>query len=201
VSDEWSGGLIASLIDSVEISSAAEGMVRTQPRLRVAMLPGTPRTELTLLAARLDVICEFAGPVAEARCSAGAVGVLFGINHWMAVLQQQALTHPSVEEWLATRAEEVPDDLAQIIWRLHWMHYDDMMGEARRLALIAAWVVEVEWPGIMRMSHMLREEQQMTGDEFEEAWRAVRPGETTRQRRRCRAQNRCGFMPPEAGLP
>jgi hypothetical protein len=78
------------------------------------------------------------------------------------------------------------------------MHCDDVMAEARLLALTAAWVVEVEWPGILRMSRALREKRQMTGEVFEEAWRALRPGEVVRQRRERRASG-WGFIPPGSG--
>jgi hypothetical protein len=78
-------------------------------------------------------------------------------------------------------------------------HCDDMMAEARLLALTAVWVIEVEWPGIMRISRALREERQMTGEVFEGTWRAVRSGEAVRRRRERRASERCGFVAPGSG--
>ena len=191
--DEWPGVLPGPWIDSVEVTSPLTGIVNVHPRLFASTLSVAARTEHTLRAARLDIITIFAGPVAEARCQAGAFGVWLGIDRWMALLQQHAVAHPSPEEWLAYA--EAPQDLDQILWRLCWMHCDDVTAEARLLALTAAWVVEVEWPGILRMSRALREKRQMTGEVFEEAWRALRPGEVVRQRRERRASG-CGFIPP-----
>ena len=195
--DEWPGVLPGPSIDSIEVTSPLTGIVSVQPRLFASGLSVTPRNLRTRWAAELDIITTFAGPVAEARCQAGSLGVLGGIDQWMAVLQEQAPGHPMLDQWRALGREVQDHD--QILWRLAWMQPADMLAEAKRLALIAAWVVEVEWPGILRMSRALREERQMTGEAFEEAWRTLRPGEVVRRRRERRASEHCGFVAPGSG--
>jgi hypothetical protein len=195
VANEW-----PDLMDRIEVTGIETDIVHSGHLVSLSNLSGLQRTEHRERAVCFDIITFLAGVVAYARLAGGCFGVRWVVNQWPLVLQEQARTLPDVDEWVQRAAEgERVEDEHHIIWRLRWLQCDDMAAEVRRLLLMTAWVIEVEWPGIAAMARVLREKRSMSGEEFEAAWRAVRPREAVRRRRERRATERCGFIPPPGG--
>jgi hypothetical protein len=119
--------------------------------------------------AKLDMVAVLAGPMAEARQRHGWFGIAMMKDGWTSGILNASL--------------EGIHDAARIQRSLRWLAPADPGAE-----LDATWnttfrLLETEWSGILGIARVLRCEQEMDGETFEEKWRILRPSEAVRARR------------------
>jgi hypothetical protein len=151
---------------SVQGDDKVMGVARMQKRAW-SIKPRRPAFEETdLRDGPLDLIETFAGPVAEYRSRYGANGPS-GMRPHMAHLVMDA-------------PPDRHDDMADAHHTIEWLALPDMEGALLAAYDLAVELVIEEWRGIVAVARRLRDAGEMDGDEFKEAWRAVRSGRATR---------------------
>ena len=166
-------------IDYIEVCTrgtgqdAQFGYVCGGPRVRIGdrRLWQLPECALRNALIRFDVIDTWAGLAAEARYRSNAcVAILMlwkTVPVWMARTDTTGSDSHSIRERCLILADH---------------DHAEASAEARRCLDSAMAIVAAEYPGIVRVGRILEAAGRMDGDEFESAWREVRPSPAMRAR-------------------